>query len=70
MYMVVSIQDSFRCYFFGGYGPRPFDMPDPSHYLGRDDAFVSDEFSTFSWNNQLLLFDPDPQATVKWTIAG
>lgn len=59
----------FRCYYFGGYGPRPFDMPNPGLYLRDVGDFIADETSPFYWNNQLLIFDPDPRKQLNWTLA-
>ncbi|CAG9536269.1 unnamed protein product [Cercopithifilaria johnstoni] len=58
-----------KCYYFGGYGPRPFDMPNPALYLRDVGEFVADETSPFYWNNQLLIFDPVPRKQLKWTLA-
>ncbi|VDN01290.1 unnamed protein product [Thelazia callipaeda] len=58
-----------KCYYFGGYGPRPFDMPNPTLYLSNSGDFVPDESSTFYWNNQLLIFDPDPSQKLNWSLA-
>uniref|UniRef100_A0A915Q7E6 Uncharacterized protein n=1 Tax=Setaria digitata TaxID=48799 RepID=A0A915Q7E6_9BILA len=58
-----------KCYYFGGYGPRPFDMPNPALYLREIGEFVADETSPFYWNNQLLVFDPDPRKQLNWTLA-
>ncbi|KAM3719644.1 Kelch domain-containing protein [Dirofilaria immitis] len=57
-----------KCYYFGGYGPRSSDMPNSALYL-RDGEFVADEAGPFYWNNQLLIFDPDPGKQLNWTLA-
>lgn len=58
-----------KCYYFGGYGPGPFDMPNPALYLRDVGEFVADETRPFYWNNQLLIFDPDPTKQLNWTLA-
>ncbi|VDK75335.1 unnamed protein product [Litomosoides sigmodontis] len=58
-----------KCYYFGGYGPRPFDMPNPGLYLRDVGEFIADETSAFYWNNQLLIFDPDRRKQLNWTLA-
>ncbi|VDK55245.1 unnamed protein product, partial [Gongylonema pulchrum] len=58
-----------RCYYFGGYGPSPLELPNPEQYLRNVGEFVIDGTSSFSWNNQLLIFDPNRARNSKWTLA-
>lgn len=58
----------FRCYYFGGYGPRPDDLPNRTRYFAEFGDFIADEEYNFYWNNQLIVYNPDLNSVSKWTV--